>query len=206
MADDFNDNPGPGAYCIKYKLKYDQAPVYTIAARLREASEDAAGLPGPGTYSPQLFGKGPCYSLPARLKGLATKDNNPGPGTYSSHTRYTQTRPPSYSIAARLAVSRSGKNPGPGAYDPKLQHGGPSFSLRTRNTECARDKNPGPGAYHPHVHNCIPAYSLGKRLDGKGGDETPGPGAYNTLGKRCGPAYTMRGRFDRKRPPGRNTK
>jgi rRNA maturation protein Nop10 len=205
MGDEYNDNPGPGAYCVKDAITHEQAPSYSLAAKLRSGGGEDDN-PGPGTYSPRDPGKGPAYSLPGRLKGKA-EDENPGPGTYSSQTRHTQSSPPAYTMASKLDdAGSSSENPGPGTYDPKLIPGGPSFSLRARSASEGADDNPGPGAYDPYVHNCIPAYSLAKRLDGNRRDESPGPGAYNVQQKRDSPAFTIAGRLDHKRPPGRNTR
>lgn len=142
MGDElWNDNPGPGAYCVKDTATITQAPIYTIGKKLNFDDDDAR--PGPGTYSPQFLDAGPSYSLPARLPGLSKDDSMPGPGTYSSHTRYTQSCPPAYSIAVRLGDAASSKNnPGPGTYTPHLTPGGPSFSLRARSdSDGALDRN-----------------------------------------------------------------
>lgn len=113
MSDEsWNDNPGPGAYCVKDTATKPQAPIYSLGVKLKSTNTD--DLPGPGTYSPRMQDAGPSYSLPARLTGLSKDDSVPGPGTYSSHTRYTQSCPPAYSIAARLGDPGASKNPGPG--------------------------------------------------------------------------------------------
>lgn len=196
---DYGDTPGPGAYCAKIDLTTFQAPVYSMAGKLKRGGDGVK--PGPGQYDPRLGPGGPSYSLRDRTND--PKNKNPGPGAYDP---YVHEQLPDFSLGKRLDGRSRGKNPGPGEYDPQLGPGGPSYSLKSRLNPF-KNKNPGPGTYCANFSLTTfqsPVYSMGARLERASGGEKPGPGQYDPHLGPGGPSFSMHERTNdpRNKNPG----
>lgn len=156
--DEFNDNPGPGAYCTRDRYTKHAAPIYSMGQKFRSGAH--VDQPGPGAYDPKLGGNGPSYTLPARFRSRS-RDQYPGPGAYGPEFSYTKQCPPSYSIASKLLANDGEKNPGPGSYEVRGRLGaGPAYSLAARTPRNSKSSTPGPGAYNAAARSNAPAYSI----------------------------------------------
>ncbi|KAM4882051.1 ciliary microtubule associated protein 1B [Thomomys bottae] len=143
----------------------DGAPAYSIYGRLRHSMPFRT--PGPGKYYPERAGNtaypsAPRHTMASRNWGVHSKQQSPGPGTYSLPSQLGprvvgKVSAPTYSIYGRSAVGSCfqdlSKTPGPCAYhvvSPGVyKTRAPQFSMLAR-TSLPQDSslNPGPAAYH----------------------------------------------------------
>lgn len=113
--------PGPGSHAPERcpPMKDPRAPAYSMGARLGFAPRRAG--PAPNAYALKLGSGSPAYTMGARV-GFQAKAKSPGPAVYFQRdANVYRTKPPMYSLGARLgAALRGARTPGPAAYPPNL--------------------------------------------------------------------------------------
>jgi hypothetical protein len=124
------------------------------------------------------------------IRKIELRNDSPGPGTYNSPGKITQTSPRYLFGGKTLSRDSSTSTPGPGAYNPtgfrSHEHIPPSYSLRPKTSDSNEKlKVPGPGTYEHTskiMSESIPKIKIGssKRDDFYKRENTPGPGSYTT--------------------------
>ena len=79
---------------------------------------------------------------------MLSKENVPGPGTYTTKDGSVAKRGPAYSIYARYEQKHDEKVPGPGMYDPVIMRSTGitiGSSNRSKLGMGSRGREPGPG-------------------------------------------------------------
>ncbi|XP_068624165.1 ciliary microtubule associated protein 1A-like [Battus philenor] len=111
--------PGPGAHAPERCPRGPQAPIYSLGARPNVGLKRVG--PAPNAYAPRLGPGTPAYTMAARL-GFMLAAKSPGPAVYfQQDADVYKTRPPCYTLGARLGGTGKGpRTPGPAAYPPNL--------------------------------------------------------------------------------------
>eukprot|EP00435_Cladocopium_sp_Y103_P061300 s825_g23.t1 len=189
------DSPPPGAYNLPSGPgaasggKYKKPPNFSFGPSEKKQ-------PGPGAYNPKdpLLTAGPKVSFTGGNsgRGLPLPENAPGPGAYEQRSSLGKSKMFTARGRALNSSARSRSQPGPGAYDPKVNAvlmGIPrcGFGTATRQDITGGSSlfGPGPGAYD--LQNAMslgkngPKYSATSRRRVHDLDSyvTPGPGTYN---------------------------
>ncbi|XP_069855850.1 ciliary microtubule associated protein 1B [Dipodomys merriami] len=175
-------SPGP-SHLVPSRMTVrgpDGTPAYSIYGRLRHSAPFRT--PGPGRYFPERAGNAtypsaPRHTIASRNWVAHTKQQTPGPGTYSvppllGARVVGKTSAPTYSLYGRSAVGSCfedlSKTPGPCAYhvvSPAVYKArAPQFSMLAR-TSLPRDSSmkPGPAAYNVDQHRRTHGWSFGIR-------------------------------------------
>eukprot|EP00434_Breviolum_minutum_P027811 symbB.v1.2.024597.t1/scaffold2341.1/size81865/5 len=198
------DSPPPGAYNLPSGPgaasggKYKKPPNFSFGGSSRFAlGPSEKKQPGPGAYNPRdpLLTAGPKVSFTGANagRGLPLPENAPGPGAYEQRSSLGKSKMFTARGRALNSSTRSRSQPGPGAYDPKVNSvlmGIPrcGFGTATRQDITGGGSTlfgPGPGAYD--LQNAMslgkngPKYSATSRRRVHDLDSyvTPGPGTYN---------------------------
>ncbi|EGR31757.1 hypothetical protein IMG5_102570 [Ichthyophthirius multifiliis] len=196
--------PGPGQYELKSAIDLNKG-VTMISRRGNIAQNEAAKVPGPGTYNPQNKNK---LKQPAFKIGTQTRDSidqqfgkTPGPGAYSPRIEANRISSPHYGLGTdtRKPLNQCQENPGPGSYEvrPKTAEG-PKLSFKGVQgidaIEREKQKVPGPGSYQPtdyFVKERPGSAKIGTSLRPQlyQSKDSPGPGYYNFKGLPYGPKW-----------------
>ncbi|CAK9035976.1 Pumilio-like 2, partial [Durusdinium trenchii] len=199
-----NSSPPPGTYNLPSGPnaasggKYKKPPNFSFGGSSRFAlGPNEKKQPGPGAYNPKdpLLTAGPKVSFTGANagRGLPLQENAPGPGAYEQRSSLGKSKMFTARGRQANAGTRSRSQPGPGAYDPKVNAvlmGIPrcGFGTATRADITGAASSlfgPGPGAYD--LQNAMslgkngPKYSATSRRRVHDLDSyvTPGPGTYN---------------------------
>ena len=108
-----------------------------------------AHVPGPGTYSPRRFQKGPSFTVGkgTRLTESMYKLRTPGPDVYNPSLR-PNTSAAILGTSQRHDLVRTTVAPGPGKYTVIAEEiEGPKFSFAGRHIQKLKNETPGPGYY-----------------------------------------------------------
>ncbi|XP_066110772.1 ciliary microtubule associated protein 1B [Saccopteryx bilineata] len=175
--------PGPGYVVVPAHMTMrgrDCTPAYSIYGRPRQAAPSLT--PGPGRYFPERAGNAtypsaPRHTIASRNWDIHTKQQTPGPGTYTVPSLLGprvigKVSAPTYSIYGRSEVGSVfedlSKTPGPCAYhvvNPGIYKSrAPQFSMLARNSLPQDNSlNPGPAAYNVNQHRKPRGWTFGIR-------------------------------------------
>ncbi|KAM8778814.1 ciliary microtubule associated protein 1B [Rhynchonycteris naso] len=175
--------PGPGYIVVPARMTMrgrDCTPAYSIYGRPRQAAPSLT--PGPGRYFPEragnaTFPSAPRHTIASRNWGIHTKQQTPGPGTYTVPSLLGprvigKVSAPTYSIYGRSEVGSVfedlSKTPGPCAYhvvNPGIYKSrAPQFSMLARNSlPTDNSLNPGPAAYNVNQQRKPRGWTFGIR-------------------------------------------
>ena len=177
------ENPGPGAYNIRYK--FPDGPKYSMAVKPQKLLDEVI-TPGPAEYSPSNLNEKNNFSFGLKYKDKA-KEMTPGPGNYNIRTEKDLKVPSTiFGYEKKLNSGNMNKSPGPGRYNcdintTNIQHPKYSFGREKRISDNNND-NPGPGSYKhkEYVGKEGKKISMGLKLKSKSMEYIPGPGQYKT--------------------------
>uniref|UniRef100_A0A161N124 Outer dense fiber protein 3-like protein 2 n=1 Tax=Triatoma infestans TaxID=30076 RepID=A0A161N124_TRIIF len=158
--------PGPFEYTINNVTRFGKITSPSAPLTARPSGRSLQALPGPGTYSPEVYlnsvlPKAPAFQfgrkLPSKKLAITPGPNAydvPGPEVYGK-------RPPSYSILGKRAGLKQPETPGPAAYGVPnislIKKSVPAFTMGARRSSKPRAAMPGPGAYTPSVSYVLPS-------------------------------------------------
>ncbi|CAK1589414.1 unnamed protein product [Parnassius mnemosyne] len=129
--------PGPGAHAPERCPNGPRAPEYSLGARPNLGQRRIG--PAPNAYAIRMGPDTPAYTMAARL-GVANPTRSPGPAVYfQKDADVYRTRPPCYSLGARLVgAGKATRSPGPASYPPNLYNTKKNpyaFSFGTKHNE-----------------------------------------------------------------------
>lgn len=145
--------------------------------------------------------KNPSWRFGSAIRGNSYKNNNPGPGAYSSNGGVSRSIP-KYSFRKRLKTKygTSRETPGPGTYQVKVPKSNIAYTMRPKTGVkplIIGSERVGPGTYEkdevinkPRVR-CV--FSKSSRFkSNRKINRNVGPGSYELPSTRSKIAYTMR--------------
>ena len=177
------ENPGPGAYNLRYK--FPDGPKYSMAIKPQKIFDEFI-TPGPAEYNPSDLNEKKNFSFGLKYKDKP-KEMTPGPGNYNIRTEKDLKVPSTiFGYEKKLDSGNMNKSPGPGRYNcdintTNVQHPKYSFGREKRLSDNNND-NPGPGSYKhkEYVGKEGKKISMGLKLKSKSMEYIPGPGQYKT--------------------------
>lgn len=182
------ENPGPGAYNIRYK--FPDGPSYSIVKPtklFKDILEKDSG-PGPGSYNlsnPNDRNLKNSYSFGQKYKENE-RELSPGPGKYNLRTDRDLLVPSTVFGREKKLSNNITDSPGPGRYNTDVinsnyQKPKYSFGKEKRILDNIID-SPGPGTYETkeYVGREGTKISMGLKYNSKVDEYNPGPGQYET--------------------------
>merc|ERR1712224_691798 len=208
--------PSPNTYAVLSRL--GEGPKYSMT--YREFERKIGPKPSPANYKPNLknLDTQPEFSCRKVCRPVfpdilnysehsLMKNNTVGPGTYVSHSEFSNNDKPAYSMGKRLDPTIN-ETPGPASYKIK-QNARPdarraaAFPMGNRIESkffSSSTTGPGPAAYNPTLKTSTPQYSMSSRNKKQTSSKTPAPNSYkiksgqNNKGISNGPSATLKGR------------
>lgn len=126
-----------------------------VPKRPSSALVNSAKVPGPGSYTPEYFGKAPAWRVGSATRPNLGGSTAPGPGAYNP--RVLGLNGPSYRVGTGLRqnLSQTTNFPGPGTYQLRPSTGdGPKYGMTPKREDLngkLMATIPGPGTYTPRV-------------------------------------------------------
>lgn len=171
-----SDIPGPGGYALPEK---SGGPKWAFGQQEKLAAP-ASDTPAPGTYDISQSHSQRGFTM-AGKESRRERDSIPGPGHY--HSEIIRSGSPAFSMGTKQQPAPVKQEvPGPGAYDPGLQHPIPTHSFGTarKSSPSFGPETPGPGSYDQPKESTGPVFSMAAREERDPDRSSPGPGHYDT--------------------------
>ncbi|KAI9337698.1 hypothetical protein DFJ73DRAFT_950642 [Zopfochytrium polystomum] len=217
--------PGPANYIMPNALF--SGPQYSVTGKNvpYEDEDYYVAPPGPADYRPTAnptLTRAPRYSLGARWRERALRDDGPCPRTYDPRDRQIRGNDgPKATLKGRY-TGKIAITPGPADYDAvkdlsqalsaaqlaridKMKQkkaedaADPQSQQDQQQQQQQQQRTPGPADYEPKPVSVTkpsgPKYSLAARLAARKPENTPGPNAYRAAPRFDGPRISMKSRM-----------